>query len=282
MIAKAIESVCGDLADFVQLAWDGLNLLPRLTPKPPAKELTLYRGVELPKEALEEYTKKIGQFICWSSFTSVTTKRSVAEGFAGPRRGGLAVIFELRSVGRPRIQGVSVLPGEEELLLHPFSPLRVEAVDGTVVKLVEAELVRDVGSTTCYDIPGSAAKAEWGEVVLTDGTSRVLEAFSGEWTKAISESQLGDAKLVKSVVFPSGVAAVGESALYQFEALELVVLPAGCIDFGKAAFEGCKALKAISFPVGCKATGDSAFAECASLVGAQIPAGCTTIGVRLF
>jgi hypothetical protein len=102
------------------------------------------------------------------------------------------------------------------------------------------------------------------------------------WTEAMSQAQLGDAKLANSVVFPVGVTAIGEGALYEFDAIESVVFPAGCIDIGKEAFAGCTALKAISLPAGCKATGEYAFLDCSSLVSVTIPAGCSTISRGCF
>jgi hypothetical protein len=47
---------------------------------------------------------------------------------------------------------------------------------------------------------------------LHDRAQQVRSAvkFECEWTKAMSQTQLGDPKLVKSVVFPPGVTAIGE------------------------------------------------------------------------
>jgi hypothetical protein len=122
----------------------------------------------------------------------------------------------------------------------------------------------------------------WIGSTLSDGRPRVGSAVEFVWTKAMSQAQMGDARHVKSVVFPVGVTAIGEEALYDFEALESVVFSAGCIDVGDCAFAGCKALKAISLPVGCKATGERAFGGCRSLVSVTIPAGCSTISRRCF
>jgi hypothetical protein len=128
----------------------------------------------------------------------------------------------------------------------------------------------------------SALRGLGGEACLgstsSDGRSRV----EFEWTRAMSQAQLGDAKVVKSVVFPPGVTAIGDEALFQFEALESVVLPASCILLGWEAFAECKALKAVSLPVRCEATGHSAFADCESLVNALIPAGCVMVSDGCF
>jgi hypothetical protein len=117
---------------------------------------------------------------------------------------------------------------------------------------------------------------------LADGRPRVGSAVEFEWTRAMSQAQLGDPKLVKSVVFPPEITVVGAWALSGFDALESVVFPAGCIDFADFACAHCTALKAISLPVGCKATGGWAFKGCSSLVNVLIPAGYSTISCECF
>jgi hypothetical protein len=56
---------------------------------------------------------------------------------------------------------------------------------------------------------GLGNKVRFGPT-LPDGRSRVGSAIEFKWTKAMSLAQLGDAKLLKSVVFPWGVTAIGE------------------------------------------------------------------------
>jgi hypothetical protein len=62
---------------------------------------------------------------------------------------------------------------------------------------------------------------------LPDGSLHVRSASEFEWTKEMSQAQMGDAKLVRSVVFPPGVTAIGEKALFGFEALESVEFRGG-------------------------------------------------------
>jgi hypothetical protein len=57
-----------------------------------------------------------------------------------------------------------------------------------------------------------SAPATTCEMMLRDGTRRVLAPFSGEWTKAMLEALLGDNTLVKSVGLPSGVTGIGAEA----------------------------------------------------------------------
>jgi hypothetical protein len=135
------------------------------------------------------------------------------------------------------------------------------------------------GATSALRALGSEA---WIGSTLPDGRPRVGSAVEFEWTEAMSQAQFGDAKLVKSVVFPVGVRAIGLAALCKFDALESVVFPAGCVDIGFGAFAYCKALKAISLPVGCKATGVSAFYRCSSLVSVTIGDGLKSIDTNAF
>jgi ankyrin repeat protein len=65
-------------------------------------------------------------------FASFTTKRDEAEEYGRAWRGGIPVVFELRSAWCRRLWNGTYL-------LHPFAVLHVEAVAGNAVKLVEVE-----------------------------------------------------------------------------------------------------------------------------------------------
>jgi hypothetical protein len=67
-------------------------------------------------------------------FASFTKQREVAEDFGRAWRGGIPVLFEFRSAWCRRLR-------EGTYLLHPFALLRLEAVIGNTVKLVEVELL---------------------------------------------------------------------------------------------------------------------------------------------
>jgi hypothetical protein len=98
----------------------------------------------------------VGKFVAWGSFTSFTTDRSVAERFAKPKRRGVGVVFELKTAGQLWIKSLSVHKRGEELLLHPFSALRVDSVDSGVVKLTEvvvAQLASLPQIVTNYMLP---------------------------------------------------------------------------------------------------------------------------------
>jgi hypothetical protein len=154
--ATALDRACGDLADFAHLAWYDLRAGFKLSPPTGQLVLTVWRGAELPAGALQVCAGLVGRFIAWGAFTSFTTVRSVADGFAKAKRGGVGVVFELKTAGRPRFKSLSAHQREEELLLHPFSPLRVEAVEGGVVKLTEvvvAQLANLPQMVTNYMLP---------------------------------------------------------------------------------------------------------------------------------
>jgi hypothetical protein len=116
-----------------------------------------------------------------------------------------------------------------------------------------------------------------GGGVLTNGTRRALSAFNGESTKVMSEAQLGEKALVKSVVFASGVTAIGEETLACFGP-RVSGVPVGCTMFGMGSFHSCTTLRPASLPVGCEATDEHAFMDC----GAVTPPGCISIGRGAF
>jgi hypothetical protein len=90
--------------------------------------------VELSEAALESYRDSVGHLFTWSMFASFTEQREVAEEYGRAWRGGVQVLFELRSAWCRQLRNGTYL-------LHPFVLLQVEAVTGTTVKLVEIELL---------------------------------------------------------------------------------------------------------------------------------------------
>jgi ankyrin repeat protein len=68
-------------------------------------------------------------------FSSFTEKGEEAEEYGRAWRGGIPVLFELRSAWCRRLRNGTHL-------LHPFAVLQVEAVAGNVVRLVEVELLK--------------------------------------------------------------------------------------------------------------------------------------------
>jgi hypothetical protein len=98
------------------------------------REGVIFRGVELPEAVREGYDKSLGEYVSWSMFSSFTEKREEAEEYGRSWRGGVEVLFELRSAWCWRLRNGTYL-------LHPFAVLRVEAVVGNTVKLVEVELL---------------------------------------------------------------------------------------------------------------------------------------------
>jgi hypothetical protein len=108
-----------------------LNFEFRETPR---REVLLYRGVELSEASLESYRDSVGHLFAWPMFTSFTEQREEAEEYGRAWRGGVPVLFELRSALCRRLRTGTYL-------LHPFAVLQVEAVTGNAVKLVEVELL---------------------------------------------------------------------------------------------------------------------------------------------
>jgi hypothetical protein len=121
--AGAVTEACGDLSDFIRLVWDGLNFEFGETPR---REVVIFRGVELPEAVLESYRKSVGELFTWSMFSSFTEEREKAEEYGRSWRGGVEVLFELRSAWCRRLRNGTYL-------LHPFAVLRVEAVVGSTV-----------------------------------------------------------------------------------------------------------------------------------------------------
>jgi hypothetical protein len=149
-----------------------LNFEFRETPR---GEVVIYRGVELSEASLESYRKSVGHLLAWPTFTSFTEKREDAEEYVRAWRGGIPVLFELRSELCPRL-----LNGD--YVLHPFAVLEVESVTGNAVKLVEVEVleparVREVGG----ERPGVTAKG-------------------GVWTVLHEAAKCGDVRAISRLV----------------------------------------------------------------------------------
>jgi hypothetical protein len=159
---------CGDLADFIRLVWEGLNFVFGETPR---REVVIFRGVELSESALKSYRDSVGELITWSMFSSFTEKREVAEEHGRAWRGGVEVLFELRSAWCRRLANGTYL-------LHPFAVLQVEAVVGNTVKLVEVELLdpKFVGP-----IPGQRP---------------AVVARQGRWTMLHEAAEEGDVRAI--------------------------------------------------------------------------------------
>jgi alpha-D-ribose 1-methylphosphonate 5-triphosphate synthase subunit PhnH len=195
---------CGDLADFVRLVWEGLNFE---FPETPRGEVVIFRGVELPESALESYRDSVGQLITWSMFSSFTEDREVAEEHGRSWRGGVSVLFELRSAWCRRLANGTYL-------LHPFAVLQVEAVLGSVMKLVEVELLEPglVGSLSGLR-PAVVAKVvrvtEWrkaageGDVRAlarwAPGRELIIARDADGWTPLHQASYHGKTEAVKAL-----------------------------------------------------------------------------------
>jgi hypothetical protein len=142
-------------------------------PETPRGEVVIYRGVELLESALESYRDNVGRLIAWSMFASFTHRREEAEEYGRAWRGGIPILLELRSAWCPR-------PANGTYLLHPFAVLRVEAVLGNTVKLVEVEpaLVRSMDAR-CRGVPSQFGWIELHEAAECGDVRSTLRLVTG-------------------------------------------------------------------------------------------------------
>jgi hypothetical protein len=184
--------------------WEGLNFEFRET----RGEVVLFRGVELPA-ALESYRDSVGKLIAWSMFSSFTEKREEAEEYGRAWRGGVPVLFELRSALCPRLR-------DGTYLQHPFAVLRVEAVMGNAVRLVEVELI---DPARVREVPGQRRgvkpragswtelheAAKWGDVraIVTFATrlAMINARDAGGWTPLAVAANCGKIEAVKALLW---------------------------------------------------------------------------------
>jgi hypothetical protein len=179
-------------------------------PETPRREVVIFRGVELSEAALESYREIVGGFFTWSMFASFTEKREEAEEDGRAWRGGIPVMFELRSAWcRRRRDG-------RTYLLHPFAVLQVEAVVGNVVRLVEVEilepgLVSPVPAQRPRVFAGQRGKTEL-HLASRDGDIRAIARFASGpeflnagdddgWTPLHVAAFYGQTEAVKALVW---------------------------------------------------------------------------------
>jgi ankyrin repeat protein len=172
---RAITDSFGDLAGFVRLVWEALNFQFRET----RGEVVLFREVELSEAALESYRNSIGKLIAWPMFTSFTVRREGAEGYGRAWRGGVPVLFELRSALCAGLQNGTCL-------LHPFAVLQVEAVTGNAVRLVEIELLEP----PITGLPGQRSGVILGE---------------GKWNELLEAARDGDVRAIARLAARPGL-----------------------------------------------------------------------------
>jgi hypothetical protein len=130
---------------FLKLFVSALDALHNAKKKPQVQR-ALYRGV--PLDLKKEY--RVGQEIVWRGVSSCTTDLDVAMSFAGTLDGESAkkpaTLFHILAVGVD-IGVYSAVEGEEEVIVHPGTILRVtEVLPGkkgiTTIKLVDSGKAR--------------------------------------------------------------------------------------------------------------------------------------------
>jgi ankyrin repeat protein len=136
----------------------------------------ILRGVELSRDALESYRENVGKVFAWSLFSSFTEKREEAEEYGRAWRGGIPVLFEVRSAWCRRLRNGGYLQ-------RPFAVMQVEAVVGNTVRLVEVELLEPARVT---ELPGRRPGVTPKSDVVTElckaaecGDVRVIARFAG-------------------------------------------------------------------------------------------------------
>ena len=91
-------------------------------------EQTVYRGMTLTDEMIQEYSEAVGQDISWPAFTSTSKNRDVAELFAGNTL-CIITLNQGRFAHGGDISHLSHMPDEDEFLLSIGFMLLVEKVD---------------------------------------------------------------------------------------------------------------------------------------------------------
>ena len=156
--ARALEKSCGDLTAFVWLAWRGLAGLPFQR-----SEVTIFCGMELRSAVVDELRNSVGKWVVFPGFTKFTEDLDAERVKAAPWRGGKLVVFAMNSGLITRIG--------DAFLLHPFTSLFIDAVDGDVIRLVLAGL-------RSLDAPQVRPS-----VTLPPGMQPGVVSVRGKWTK---------------------------------------------------------------------------------------------------
>ena len=93
-----------------------------------SEEQTIYRGMTLTDEMIQEYREAVGTEIGWPAFTSTTKNRLVAEMFSGNTLCIIKLAPGLFLHGKD-ISDVSFMADEDEFLLSVGFMLRVDKVE---------------------------------------------------------------------------------------------------------------------------------------------------------
>jgi hypothetical protein len=128
---KAIADACGDLAYFVHLVWQGLNL--EIAEKGREAGIYVYRGVEVSETVLTAYRDNTGKKFSWPVFASFTENREEAEEHGRAWRGGISIVFTLMSWRCPRLR-------DGNYWLPPFAEMGIDGVFANEVIVHEASI----------------------------------------------------------------------------------------------------------------------------------------------
>jgi hypothetical protein len=174
-LSKMVTRCGGDLAHFVWLAWAGLGATPK------SGGDVFYRQVELGSKALSVYRASTGKVVVLGGLSSWTSRAASAQKSATPARGGVSVMFRLRTRGLPGVGGSFLLP--------PFARLVVEAVDGNIVSVAESGVDGPRLGRTFVLRPALS---------LPPGMRPGVVPLSGACTKLHEAARRGDLRVIRS------------------------------------------------------------------------------------
>jgi hypothetical protein len=92
---------------------------------------TVYRGVQLPLDSIENLQEAIGTYKCWYGFTSTSKIRQLSEDF-----GNVLFIIDISGVGGLDIALYSQFHNESEVFLSPGSTIRIVKVEYMDSKII--------------------------------------------------------------------------------------------------------------------------------------------------
>ena len=133
----------------------------------------VYRGCSVPRDSAAEYV--VGESVIWPAFTSTSTSKHVAQGFAAATAtsGSETFLFEITIPYCCPVDDVSVYPGEAEILLPAFSVMKVVGMSPLSRGIREVQLrylpfaAQDlVAKSEEHEDPDGEVPTETGPVII--------------------------------------------------------------------------------------------------------------------
>jgi hypothetical protein len=118
-VERMVRNSCRHLAAFALLLMEAIRTMPEAA----RSVVKAYRGLCVPTQVLDAYRENVGSAVVWPAFQSCSLDAAKALDFpmggAGPLPGTVDVVFEVTSIARPVIEGLSHFATEREVLLPP-------------------------------------------------------------------------------------------------------------------------------------------------------------------